>query len=120
MRHIPIPGEDMHSTVIHPHREWGCASPEMHILTGNEHSLYRVLFIKQKRVFDRGKGELENAKGRDHESVFTFKIAFLECFQTAFVPQAELSVVLLTREKCHTVNISSRHLTYRINVKKPS
>ena len=58
VRHIPIPGEDVHSMVIHPHRgwgcaslgmgmcltgngnvphwEWGCASPGMNILTGNE------------------------------------------------------------------------------------
>ena len=29
-------------------------------------------------------GELENAKGSEHESIFTFKMAFLECFQTVF------------------------------------
>ena len=27
---------------VHPHREWGCASPAMYILTGNAHSLYRL------------------------------------------------------------------------------
>ena len=58
-----IPGEDVHSgngDVPHrectsslemgmcltrnayPHRKWGCASPGMHILTRNAHSLYRV------------------------------------------------------------------------------
>ena len=48
MRHIAIPDEDVLSRwgtspflvryiliVIHPHREWGCALPGMHILTGN-------------------------------------------------------------------------------------
>ena len=29
-RHIPIPGEDVYSFVIHHHREWGCDSPGMH------------------------------------------------------------------------------------------
>ena len=37
-----------------------------------------------------------------------------------FLPQAEQSVTLLTRERCHTVNISSGHLTYSIKVKKLS
>ena len=31
-------GEDVYSIVIHPHQEWGCASPGMHILTGNAQS----------------------------------------------------------------------------------
>ena len=91
VRHIPIPGEDVHSQwgtspfpvricilgedvhsiVIYPsrewgcaspgkhiltgnrgvpHREWGCASPKRHILTGNAHSLYRV-YIKIGNYF---------------------------------------------------------------------
>ena len=29
------------------HREWGCASSGMHILTGNAHSLYKVIFTLQ-------------------------------------------------------------------------
>ena len=29
-----------------------------------------------ERVFDRGKRDIENAKGSEHESVFTFKMAF--------------------------------------------
>ena len=37
-----------------------------------------------------------------------------------FLSQAEQNVILLTRERCHTVNISSGHLTYSIKVKKPS
>ena len=49
---------------------------------------------------------------------FTFKMAFLECFQTVFLSQAEQSVTLHTRERCRTVNISSRHRTYSIKVKK--
>ena len=61
------------------------------------------------------KGELENAKGREHESIFTFEMAFLECFQTDLLPQAEQSVVLLARERCRTVNISSRHRS-RVNL----
>ena len=47
-------------------------------------------------------------------------MAFLKCFQTVFLPQAEQSVILHTRERCHTVNISSRHLTYNIKGEKPS
>ena len=74
--HITIPGEDVYSIVIHPHREctsspgmwmyltgnahpnweWRCASPGMHILTGNgdvgmhiitgnTRSLYRVSIL---------------------------------------------------------------------------
>ena len=34
--HILTGNEDV------PHREWGYASPGMHILTGNAYSLYRV------------------------------------------------------------------------------
>ena len=30
------------------------------------------------------RGELENAKGSQHESIFTFKMVFLEYFQTDF------------------------------------
>ena len=34
--------------------------------------------LKSKKigVFDKGKGELENAKGREHESIFIFKMTF--------------------------------------------
>ena len=28
-----------------PHREWGCTSPGIHILTGNAHSLYLVMMV---------------------------------------------------------------------------
>ena len=35
MSYIPIPGEDESQWNKHPHREWGCASPGMHILTRN-------------------------------------------------------------------------------------
>ena len=67
MGHIPILGEDESEGNKHPHwewrsdspemgmyltgnkdvphREWGCDSPGMHILTGNAHSLYRVLLV---------------------------------------------------------------------------
>ena len=38
--------------------------------------------LKTKNVFDRGKGELENAKGREHESILTFKMAFC-CIKAA-------------------------------------
>ena len=31
-----------------------------------------------------------------------------------FLPQAEQRVILFTTERCHTVNISSKHLTYRV------
>ena len=41
--------------------------------------------LKDLRVFDKGKGQLEHAKGSEHESIFTFKMAFLECFQTVFI-----------------------------------
>ena len=34
-------------------------------------------------VFGRGKRKIENDKGCEHESIFTFKMA-LECFQTKF------------------------------------
>ena len=33
--HIPIPGEDESQWSKHPHWGMGCASPGMHILTGN-------------------------------------------------------------------------------------
>ena len=52
--------------------------------------------------------------------MFTFKMAFLECFETDFLPQAEESVILLTRERCRTVNISSRQRMYSIKVEKLS
>ena len=39
---------------------------------------------KEHRVFDRERGKLENAIGCKHESLFTFKMAFLEWFQTMF------------------------------------
>ena len=40
--------------------------------------------------------EEENAKGREHKSIFTFKMAFLECVQTVVVfllPQAVQRVI---------------------------
>ena len=63
--HIAIPSEDIYSIVIHPHRDCTSSpgmgmyltedrdvphqectsSPGMHILTGNAHSLYRVLTV---------------------------------------------------------------------------
>ena len=43
---------------------------------------YVEILKKNQIVFERGKGELENAKRREHESIFRFKKAFLECFQT--------------------------------------
>ena len=49
---------------------------------------------------------------------------YLQCFfgmfLNYFLPQAEQSVILLTRERCHAVNIIFGHLTYSIKVKKPS
>ena len=48
--------------------------------------------------------ELENAKGSEHESIFTIKMAFLECFQTVFfltTSRAECS----SAYKISTVNI---------------
>ena len=47
-------------------------------------------------------------------------MAFLECFQTDLLPQAEQSVILLARERCRTANISSRHHTYSVKVEKLS
>ena len=32
--------------------------------------------LKTRKVFDRGREELENAKGSEHEFIFTFKMAF--------------------------------------------
>ena len=51
-----------------------------HYLTLSK-SLLRVILClfsqkaKKKRVFDRGNGELKNAKGSEHGSIFTFKMA---------------------------------------------
>ena len=56
-------------------------------------------------MFDRGKGELENAKGHKHESIFTFKMACLECFQTDFLPQAKRSVILVTKEWTYSIKV---------------
>ena len=42
--------------------------------------------LKNETVFERGKGQLENAKGREHESIFTFKMVFRmlsNCFTTS-------------------------------------
>ena len=52
-----------------------------HYLTFSRSLLHVILCLlsqkaKKKRVFDRGNGELENAKGSEHESIFTFKMAF--------------------------------------------
>ena len=47
-------------------------------------------------------------------------MAFIECFQADLLPQAEESVILLTRERCRTVNISSKHHMYSIKVEKQS
>ena len=42
---ISSPGMGMCPTGnANPHQEWGCDSSGMHILTGNAHSLYRVVF----------------------------------------------------------------------------
>ena len=64
-----------------------------------------------KRVFDRGKGELDNAKGREHKSIFTFKMASLECFHTVFYNMESRALFCLQKKMCCTVNISSRHPT---------
>ena len=40
--------------------------------------------LKNQNIFDRGKGELENAKGRKHESIFTFKMASSNAFRRIF------------------------------------
>ena len=39
---------------------------------------------KNEEFLTKERGNLENAKGCKHESMFTFKMAFLECFQTGF------------------------------------
>ena len=44
----------------------------------------------------------------------------LECFQTDVLPQAKQSVILLTKERSHTFNISFRHHTYSIKIEKLS
>ena len=41
--------------------------------------------ILKTRVFDRGKRELENAKGSEHESTFTFKLAFFKMFSNCLL-----------------------------------
>ena len=74
--------------------------------------------LKNQRVFDRGKGELENAKGLEHESIENLQ--FLECFQTYFLPQGKQSTILLTRKRCRKFNISSGDRTYSVKVEKPS
>ena len=38
--------------------------------------------LKSKEFLTEEWRELENAKGSEHEFIFTFKIAFLECIQT--------------------------------------
>ena len=38
----------------------------------------------------------------------------------SFLKQEEQSVVVLTRERCRTANISSRHYMYSIKVEKPN
>ena len=42
---------------------------------------------------------LENAKGRKHESLLTFKMASLECVQTDLSPQVKQTVTLLITEE---------------------
>ena len=37
---------------------------------------YYIEILKSQRVFDRIKGELENAKGREHKSIFNLKWLF--------------------------------------------
>ena len=47
-------------------------------------------------------------------------MAFLKWLQTDFLTQVEESVIVLTSERSRTVDISSRHHTYRIKVQKPN
>ena len=56
--------------------------------------------LKTKKDFDRGKGVLENAKRSEHESIFTFKMAFFRM----------LSNCLITTIR------AARHSVYKINV----
>ena len=101
VRHIPIPREDVHfrwgglfhCDSSHPHwewglwltKEWGCASPGMHILTGNGHILYRVslksvLKIKwQKLKFKIMKIGMAPTKSYHH------KKKILDCFHPPFL-----------------------------------
>ena len=65
---------------------------------------------RNQRVFDRGKGELESAKGCECESVFTFKMAFLEYFQTDLSPQQNKTLSCLQEKR----------VTPSIRVEKPS
>ena len=122
----PLPSETK-ICLIDPRGRGGALLTLFNILkiSASRHSLsiepiIYVEILKNPSVFDRGKGELENAKGREHESIFTFKMAFLECFQTDVLPQAQQSVTLLTRERYRIVKISSRHHTYSFKVEKPS
>ena len=57
-----------------------------------------IEILKKPKRLDRGKGELENAKGHEHGSIFTFKMASLKCFQTDLLPQAEQSIILLIKQ----------------------
>ena len=51
--------------------------------------------LKTKEFLTEGKGELENANGSEHESIFTFKMAFLECFQTVFYHKQSRALLCL-------------------------
>ena len=49
-------------------------------------------------------GESENAKGSEHESIFTFKMAFLKCFQTVFYHK-QIRELFCLQDKCVTQSI---------------
>ena len=58
-------------------------------------------------------------RGANIDPYLHLKWLFKNTFKP-FLPQVEQSVILLTRERCYTVNISSRHRKYSINGDKPS
>ena len=76
MRHISIPGEDESQWNEHPHWEWGCASPGMHILTGNAHSLYRMHLSR---------ASFQNRSKRDISSNITFEQRQTNCIMHLYI-----------------------------------
>ena len=95
-------------------------------MSSSRHSLFieqksYVEILKNQRVFERGKGEPEDAKGWEHESIFTCKMAFLECFQTDFFYRKQSRALFSLQEKVVTQSILVLYISRTsIKVKKPS
>ena len=84
-----------------------------------EQKNYVEILKKNQGVFDRGKGELEDAKGREHESIITSEMAFRMLSNCFYHNQS--SPIFCRQEKgvAQSILVLDIRRTVSIKVEKP-